>query len=210
MQNNLPRLRGLVVTVLGIGAITVAVSSCSGPQPLAVAIRPADEAAYYRFLSLHRDTPREAFFAWESASTHQPVEEVARADAQISKTRNPFDAHRDPAAVSRGAVIYKAHCISCHGENTDGQGSAFFEPTPKMDFHTFGKRFASTLHRGAPRTWFKKIDEGYTSKHTNADDSHSKMPAFGDTLAREQIWLAITYLQSLDAHAEAGEEQTSQ
>ena len=28
------------------------------------------------------------------------------------------------------------------------------------------------------------------------------MPAFGDVLAREQIWLVVTYLQSLDMYAQ--------
>lgn len=72
---------------------------------------------------------------------------------------------------------------------------------PKMDFHSFGKRFAATLHRGAPRSWFKKINGGFTSKVVNADGSSNAMPAFGEVLAREQIWLAITYLQSLDAYS---------
>lgn len=72
---------------------------------------------------------------------------------------------------------------------------------PTKDFHAFGKRFAVTLHGGAPRAWFKKISEGYGETVNYPSGSGPAMPTFKDTLAREQIWLAITYLQSLDACA---------
>lgn len=186
---------GLVVTLM------IVVTGCSGPWPLSVAVRPADKEAYLDFLRRHPESPREAFFAWKASYQGESVERVRQSDAEISTTKNPFDAHKDFVAVGRGAVVYAAHCVSCHGENADGRGPMMPEPTPKMDFHAFGKRFASTLHRGAPRAWFKKISEGFTSEHLNADGSQSKMPAMGDALAREQVWLTITYLQSLDIHA---------
>ncbi len=66
----------------------------------------------------------------------------------------------------------------------------------------FGKRFAVTLHGGAPRAWFKKISEGFGAPVTYPTGPGTAMPAFKDVLAREQIWLVITYLQSLDAYAE--------
>ncbi len=190
-----------VAVLLFVLYLGVTIWGCSGPQPLSVAIRPVDEQGYRQSLNQHPQSPRDAYFTWKLVTEGGSIETIARDDAQLSATKNPFDAHRDPVAVSRGAVVYKAHCLSCHGENVDGRGVAMLEPIPKMDFHTFGKRFASTLHRGAPKAWFRKISEGYTSKHINADGSQSKMPAMGETLAREQIWLAITYLQSLDMHA---------
>ena len=181
-----------------IGLITW---GCSGPQPLSVAIRPVDEQGYQPYLDQHPQSPRDAYFAWKASTDGRPIDAIAQADAQMSTTKNPFDAHDDPIAVSRGAVIYKAHCLSCHGQNVDGHGPAMPFPTPKMDFHSFGKRFAATLHRGAPKTWFRKIHDGYTSEQVNPDGTHSEMPAMGEVLARGQIWLAITYLQSLDMHA---------
>ncbi|GMV97965.1 MAG: hypothetical protein AMXMBFR83_23180 [Phycisphaerae bacterium] len=174
---------------------------CSGPRPLNEAIRPADEQAYLAALREHPEPPRLAFYHWKARTTGRSLSEVERADQALSTTRNPFDANRDPVAVSRGAVVYKAHCLTCHGENADGRGPTMPALLPRMDFHAFDKRFAVTLHRGAPRTWFRKINEGYTSEVVNADGSLNTMPPFKDTLAREQIWLAITYLQSLDAYA---------
>jgi mono/diheme cytochrome c family protein len=70
------------------------------------------------------------------------------------------------------------------------------QPTSNMNFHRFGVRFAVTLHGGAPRKWFDRISNGVVGPPA--------MPAFKDTLAREQIWLTVTYLQSLDADVKEG------
>lgn len=174
---------------------------CSGPQSLSTAIRPADEQIYQQFLEKHAQSPRTAFYEWKAGTTNRPIAAVEQADQELSTTRNPFDANRDSVAVSRGAVVYKVHCMSCHGQEVDGRGPAMVARLPRMDFHSFGKRFAVTLHRGAPRAWFRKVNEGYTSEVVNTDGSKNIMPPFQETLAREQIWLAITYLQSLDACA---------
>jgi mono/diheme cytochrome c family protein len=107
--------------------------------------------------------------------------------------------------VSRGAAIYKVHCQTCHGENADGHGLALANTTPRMNFHRFANRFAVTLHGGAPIAWYKKLSEGYTSKVANPDGTHNAMSPFKDVLAKEEIWLAITYLQSLDIHAPASQ-----
>ena len=61
----------------------------------------------------------------------------------------------------------------------------------------------ATLHGGAPKTWFQKINDGYTAQATNPDGTPIAMPPFRDVMAREQIWLTITYLQSLDIDAPA-------
>lgn len=183
------------VGLLGVGA-------CSGPQPLNVAIRAADESAYTEALDQHASSPRDAFLAWKASLTGKPVAELATADAALSTTSNPFNANRDPVAVSRGAVIYKAHCMRCHGEEVRGGGKDMLPEHPCKDFHAFGKRFAVTLHGGAPRAWFGKISEGFGPEVRYPGGSSRAMPAFGDQLAREQIWLVITYLQSLDVYAE--------
>lgn len=178
------------------------VGGCSGPQPLSVAIRPADEAAYADALRAAPQAPREAFFAWKARATGKPVAELVALDAQMSTTSNPFSAKSDYDAVSRGAVIYKVHCASCHGENVDGRGPAMPVALPKMDFHAFDKRFAATLHGGAPKAWFQKITDGFTSETPGPDGKPLAMPPFRDVLAREQVWLTITYLQTLDMNAQ--------
>ena len=181
--------------------LLAAVAGCSGPQSLSTATRSEDKRAYAQALAKHPNSPRDAFFAWKVSDRADAGKHAdAASDAELSETKNPFS-RKDPGAVSRGAVIYQAHCLSCHGENADGRGPAMPRALAKMDFHTFGKRFAITLHGGAPKKWFRRISDGYTSDVRNPDGTANAMPALRDVLAREQIWLAITYLQSLDKDA---------
>jgi mono/diheme cytochrome c family protein len=97
--------------------------------------------------------------------------------------------------------MYKIHCARCHGVNADGEGPSALPDHQATSFKTFGKRFASTLHGGAPRKWFRVISEGSGEDVDYPDGRTSAMPPFGNKLTREQIWLVITYLQSLDMHA---------
>jgi mono/diheme cytochrome c family protein len=184
--------------------LAAAAAGCSGPQPLAVAIRPADESGYGEALRQNPQSPRHAFFEWKSRTSGKPVTELARLDELLTSTSNPFSARSDHDAASRGAVVYKEHCASCHGENADGRGPAMPLALPGMDFHAFDKRLAATIHGGAPKAWFQKINEGFTSETPGAEGKPVTMPAFGQTLAREQVWLTITYLQSLDMNAQTG------
>lgn len=200
----LPFLSAVTAGLL-VGAI-LHTFGCSGPQPLSVAIRPTDEAAYVRHLGEQGQSPCEAYLAWKSQETGQTIEQVRAADAAIEDSGNPFSARRDPSAVSKGAVIYKLHCASCHGENVDGRGPGLPVALDSLDFHSFSKRFAVTLHGGAPRAWYRKIQEGVTSETKGPDGKPLAMPPFKDVLAKEQTWLAITYLQSLDMNASTAKE----
>ncbi len=190
------------VVALVVGSLTItclALVACSGPQPLARAIVASDELAYTQALADHKDDPAQAFLAMRAEELGIAADEALTRDQALSTTKNPFIARKDPVAVSHGAVVYKQHCADCHGQDADGRGTRLPEPLVEADFHDFSHRFASTLHHGAPRAWFKKITGGYTSETPNSDGTFSEMPPFGDTLAREQVWLVITYLQSLDA-----------
>lgn len=190
----------VVALLAGSFAITGwALVACSGPQPLDRAIAAADESAYTQALADHKNDPAGAFLAMRAEELGIGVGQAVTRDQALSTTRNPFKARKDPVAVSRGAVVYKRHCAGCHGQNADGRGAGLPEPLADADFHDFSHRFAATLHGGAPRAWFKKITGGYTAETSNSDGTFAEMPAFGDTLAREQVWLVITYLQSLDA-----------
>ncbi len=193
--------------MLTCAAIAILPGACSGPQPLSVAILPQHEQAYLKVIAERSDTQKDAFFAMKARAAGSNAATEAQADSRLSTTRNPFDAYKDFDAVSRGAVLYKVYCMSCHGPDARGQGPAMPARLPKMDFHAFGKRFAATLHRGAPRAWFRKIHDGHTSKVINEDGSKNTMPAFGDILAREQIWQTISYLQSLDRYSDPARSQ---
>ncbi len=175
-----------------------AISGCSGPQPLPMAIQPEQQQVYATILRDHPTEPGEAFLAWKATQSGLSIDDARKADRRISTTRNPFNARRDPEAVSMGAVIYVAHCMVCHGTDARGRGPSMPTEIPRMDFHSPIKRMMITLHNGAPRAWFRKVSEGFTSKIRNPDGTPNTMTAFGDVLTREQIWLAITYLQSLD------------
>lgn len=179
------------------------IGSCAGPQPLPWAIHPHDEDAYVSRLNASNADARAGYAAWMAAERHSTPEEVLQEDSQLSATRNPFDAHDDPQAVSRGAVIYKMHCARCHGDDARGQGPSILPDHPATDFKTFGKRLAATLHRGAPRKWFRVIQDGSGDAVIYPEGQMTAMPAFRDKLTREQIWLVITYLQSLNIHARA-------
>ena len=47
-----------------------------------------------------------------------------------------------------------------------------------------------------------EIPSGAASLPAVTDERTTAMPPFGDKLAREQIWLVITYLQSLDVYTQ--------
>ena len=193
--------RVAAISSVVFATVCVAIGSCAGPQPLSVAINPEDEAAYLEVVNEANLNGRRAFANWMARERRIPRSEVLRRDAQLSRTRNPFDAYHDKQAVSRGAVIYKLHCARCHGDNARGHGPSVLPGHRANDFKTFGSRFAATLHRGAPRKWFRVISDGSGDEVQYPDEKTTAMPPFAEALAREQIWLVITYLQSLDMHA---------
>ncbi len=192
---------GCTLGVLVSGFAVLGSMSCAGPQPLRLAINRHDEEGYVAHLNEVNGDAATAYVNWMASERGITVAEVLEADKSVSPTRNPFDAYHDERAVSRGAVIYKLHCLRCHADDARGRGSSTLKDYPATDFKTFGKRFAATLHRGAPRKWFRVIRDGSGEVVEYPDEQTTAMPAFGDKLTREQIWLVITYLQSLDMHA---------
>jgi len=194
-----PIARWYAVGAIALGAAVAAIS-CAGPQPLRLAIRPTDEQGYVKNLDAFNGDAVTAFAHWMASERGSTPAALLHDDKELSTTSNPFDAHADPVAVSRGAVVYKVHCARCHGEDARGKGPSTLPGHPAPDFQSFGNRFAATLHRGAPHKWFRVIRDGSGDVVDYPDGPSTAMPAFRDKLAREQIWLAITYLQSLDMH----------
>ncbi|MCB9852676.1 MAG: c-type cytochrome [Phycisphaerales bacterium] len=186
--------------LVAIIVFPLVLQSCSGPVPLTDAIEPEHDSAYLEYLNAEHMDGRAAYLTWKRAESGKPIDELEHQDAALSSTRNPFDAYADADAVSRGAVLFKYHCARCHGDACRGNGPSVLPDHPANDFHAFGQRFAATLHRGAPRRWFKSITEGTGDIVSYPDEQPGPaMPAFGTKLTREQVWLLITYLQSLDA-----------
>lgn len=189
------------IVIITPGSMLAFVVSCAGPQPLNIAINPKDEAAYARELNAANADAKLAYANWMAGERNTSSDNILDIDARVSPTKNPFSAKRDHTAVSRGAVMYKIHCARCHGDDTRGEGPSILPDHPAKSFKTFGKRFAATLHGGAPRKWFRVIRDGSGDLVEYPEGRMSAMPAFGDKLTREQIWLVITYLQSLNSYA---------
>lgn len=177
---------------------------CAGPQALSIAIDPRDQDAYVSRVNNSNGNAKLAYVEWMAAERDSTPDQVLHADAVLSQTRNPFDGRNDRRAVSRGAVLYQVHCARCHGDDATGHGPSTLPDYPATDFKTFGKRLGAAIHRGAPRKWFRVIRDGSGDLVDYPDGRTAAMPAFGDQLTREQMWLVITYLQSLDVDAVGG------
>ena len=194
--------RPTISTLLGLVLIPCAALllwACAGPQPLSRAIRPTDKAEYDKLVPTPAASPRQAFLQARARERGISVAQAEQQDLALPTNHNPFSARHDPAAVSRGAVLFQANCTQCHGPNADGAGTNLKQPVPELSFHDFATRFVVTLHGGAPRKWFRTIDQGAEPLQVDWQDQPIVMNAYHDTLAREQIWLLVTYLQSLDA-----------
>jgi mono/diheme cytochrome c family protein len=196
------RLRTGTLLLTLAGTVVAANWACTGPVPLSRAIWPRHDREFRTMLATHPESPATSWYTWRARDKGVTVARARQDDAELSTTRNPFSAKHEPESVSRGAVIYRAYCQRCHGQDGRADGDDLLPGHAPRDQHAFPQRFAATLHGGAPRSWFRKINEGFGDTVNYPDGPSSAMPAFGDKLAREQIWLVITYLQSLDAYHE--------
>lgn len=189
-----------------IAWICLVLAGCSGPIALERAIKTQHRGEFAAITALAPESPKTAWFEWRARERGVPLNKVRASDGSLSTTSNAFDARRDDDAVSRGALIFQANCARCHGLDVRGSGPDMLPEHPCKDFHAFGKRIAVTLHGGAPRSWFDKISNGHGPYVEYPTGRARAMPAFKDTLAREQIWLVITYLQSLDIYGQPARE----
>ena len=180
--------------VLGVALLTIWFG-CSGPGRSVGEFQPLDAAGYDASIKL-ASNPRQAFLSWKSGRTTQTLEQVEAADAGVSGSRNPFD-HGNPAMVDSGKIIYEAHCMQCHGREADGKGEQMKQALAKMNFRSGEKKLAVRIAGRAPSSWFEKVYSGVSSDAKSPDGTPVAMPPFKGTLAREQIWLAITYLEAV-------------
>ena len=143
--------------------------------------------------------PKRAYLKQIASERNQTPEQAALVDETLSLDENPFS-YKDDRAVQNGGVIYAAHCASCHGIDASGSGAAMPAGSPKMSFHNSHKKMYIQLTGHAPRNWAPAVSNGQTSSKTAPDGRPLAMPPFKDTLAREQIWLAVTYLEYVTLH----------
>jgi len=105
--------------------------------------------------------------------------------------------HADPgdaAQVAKGKTIYDAQCAACHGRNLEGQ--------PAWQSRLASGRMRAPPHDDSGHTWHHPdaVLFGIT-KHGVAPPYgppgyQSDMPAFGGTLADQQIWDVLAYIKS--------------
>jgi len=91
---------------------------------------------------------------------------------------NPISNDKD--SVSRGALIYSKHCISCHGVNAEGNGALAATLNPKPT----NLKAMSGGHSDGDFAW----------KIANGRDA---MPAWKDTLSENEIWDLVNFIQNL-------------
>lgn len=98
--------------------------------------------------------------------------------------RSPLAGAAD--APERGRVVFAAHCARCHGPEGKGNGPGSDHAADLTD------DLRTSLNTDA--VLFYKVWNGHAVQlRTQIDD----MPAFRDTLSREQVWTVVEYLKRL-------------
>jgi mono/diheme cytochrome c family protein len=99
---------------------------------------------------------------------------------------NPFTA-ADSAAAERGATMFNAYCVPCHGTTGEGDGLVVQHGYPAPPSLT-----SAATRAMSDAEIFAAITDGLGT-----------MPPYGAQMAREDRWKAILHLRSLQAAAPA-------
>ncbi len=120
---------------------------------------------------------------------HQNLFPVPGSDA-VSKQGSPISSSEEGEWESPGEAVYHRYCSHCHGPTGAGNGwNASYLPTPPTDFTD-----SESMSQRPDDTLF----DGVFAGGAILNKSH-RMPAWGQTLSRRQIWDVITYLRRLCA-----------
>lgn len=134
-----------------------------------------------------------------AASVAQPEENLSRWKANMSRHQQvlmngvprPYDKMRDTslnteARMRRGAALFDRHCSSCHGWTGTGGGSEgfFLVPAP-ADLEWLAR---APKNRSDPYIYWTIAEGGAAFE--------SEMPAFKQSLSREDIWSLTNYLRA--------------
>jgi len=97
---------------------------------------------------------------------------------ELKAVKNPVAKGARKGSATRGAVLYKAECGSCHGDTGGGDGpdGAYFDPPPT--------KLAGSTQSDAER--FVKVTKG-----------RANMPAYETKLDEKQRWDVVNFLLSL-------------
>ena len=93
---------------------------------------------------------------------------------------------RTPETVNRGATVYEQNCASCHGKTGAGDGPVgrTLAPAP------------ANLARLSQMPMVQWDPFMYWTVAEGGAQFDSAMPAFKDTLSKDDIWSVIAYIQA--------------
>ncbi|MBI4125157.1 MAG: cytochrome c [Deltaproteobacteria bacterium] len=122
---------------------------------------------------------------------YQPYPYKEDPEAAGRELKNPLPMTKE--AMLAGEKVYKTHCIVCHGEKGDGNGSVV-PPFPRPP----------SLHSEKVRNWpdgriFHVVTEG-----------QNLMPSYASQINAEKRWAAIHYLRALQRAEGATQEDVGE
>lgn len=119
-----------------------------------------------------------------AATAGLPAQTAARwtIPATAVEEKNPLPVN--PATLAGGKKVYAANCERCHGATGKGDG-------PDAD-----AKYAADMDLTNPARAARNADGQVFYKIWNGR-LNPKMPAFSETLTKEQAWAIVAYVQSL-------------
>ena len=99
-----------------------------------------------------------------------------------AQEKNPFADNQQ--AVAKGKTLFEKNCKRCHGESGKGDGPDG-DPDHQQDMDLTQAQRAA---RNPDGVVFYKAWNGR---------ARPKMPAFKDTLSKDDVWKIVTYVQTL-------------
>jgi putative copper resistance protein D len=107
---------------------------------------------------------------------------VLAAVMQTTPPTNPVGA--DATSVAAGKKLFSSNCVSCHGENAQGDGKMASQLNPKPANLTND-------------TWTHGSSDGEIFSVIRDGVKNTGMKAFGSRMTAHQIWDVVNYLRSI-------------
>ncbi len=129
-----------------------------------------------------------AWGAGDHANGHHDEQAHWMAPADAANRSNPVSA--TATSLARGAEIYKANCLTCHGAEGEGDGpaGAALKPPPA------NLKVMAPQHPDGDLAW--KIAEG-----------RGTMPPWKGAISEQDIWNVVNYIKRMSAANDAGKDK---